>query len=532
MKTSTTARRSKSAHNHEADYSALLASVRTTFDTITNLQKALFITDATGLFDLYLDNLPIAERQHHNCHACQKFVNTFGGLVLINEDGSMLPVMWNQENAPDLYMKAFGEMRSRVKKARVVSPFWSKFSTWGTPVTGDWTHFAVTPNECFLHRDKLLTAGQRMAAAKESFKTVALALSEVKPVVLDEVLRLFESETLVRSDKFIGPVKWLRELQDRPRGRAGENMLWKAIATAPEGFLHPRASIVWPLVEAVIGGEDFASVKSKFDAMTAPLRYQRPQVAPSIGNVKQAEEIVAKLGIAPSLERRFARLEDAKDILWSPVPLANDIKEGTGVFGHLKTKEDVKNSVPRLDLPAVTITLEKFMRTVLPTAEQMTLNVPLYGRFTAFTTAMNDDAPPIIKWDMEDARNPVAWYTYPSGSMASQWGLQGHSEVAVTAIVPFPTNATMPFATQGFLLALEGCVDSNVGSGNALFPEYLKQDLFSIRSTIEAYSRSKELAGRAEANVCGWDMRKDDCTASLKVFCSGRWTDYRIDRWD
>jgi hypothetical protein len=529
--TSTTRRR-KIEHNHEADYSALLESVRATFFKIATADsRVLFRTDAAGLFDIYLNCLPKNQRQHHNCHACKKFIETYGGLVTIGPDGITIPVMWDRAQAPDLYQESFGEMSKRVKRARVVSPFWSKLTTWGSPVTGEWTHFSVVAPKSFVHQSGLLTAGQRMAAMKESFKNVSVALADVKPAVLDEVLRVFESNAVQGADRFIGPVKWLRDLQDRPKGKAGENMLWLAVATAPEGFLHPRASVVWPLVEAIEAGEGFASVKAKFDAMTEPLRYQRPQVAPSVGNVQQAEKIVAQLGIASALERSFARLEDLKTITWSPVP-SKDVPVAESVFGHLKTKESVKETVRPLDLPAQTVTLEKFIRTVLPVAEQIEMRVPEVGGFTAFTTAAIDDALPILKWDKAEERNPVAWYTYPGGSTARHWGLSA-GLVTVTAIVPFPTNAKMPFLHQGYLFVLKGCVDSNTSSGNGLFPECLNQELFAVRSTIEAYSRGKELQGREMASVCGWDMRKGGhCAAHVRVLSDGHWNEYHIDRWD
>lgn len=523
-------RRSKVKTTHEADYSALLDSVRVTFNAITNLQKAIFKTDADGLFELYLDNLPKTQRQHHNCHTCKRFIELYGSLVTVAPDGSLLPVMWNQVKAPGAYSIAFGEMRSRVKKARIVSPFWSKQTTWGNPITGEWTHFAVAAPECALHTGKVLTAGQRMAASKESFKTVSVALADVKPAILDEVLRMFESDAARGAERFIGPVKWLRELQDRPKGKAGEALLWLAVATAPEGYLHPRASVVWPLVEAIEDGEGFESVKAKFDAMTEPLRYQRPQAAPSLGNVKQAEEIVAKLGIAPALERRFARLEDLKTIAWQPVAAKESAPAG-GVFGHLKTKETIREEVVPLSLPSQTVTLDKFLRLVMPGAEQIELRVGGGGPFTAFTTAADETAAPILKWDAEGDRNPIAWYTYPCGSTASQWGL-ATGFVPVTAIAPFPTNAKMPFFHEGFLFVLKGCAD-NGSPGLCLFPECLKQDLFSVRSTIEAYSRGKELQGREAANVCGWDVRKGGiCTAHVRVLTAGRWNEYHIDRWD
>src|ERR1019366_3072135 len=156
------------------------------------------------------------------------------------------------------------------------------------------------------------------------------------PPMLDEALRLLRAESLSNSERFISPVQWLRTLHDRPKGRAGENVLWRAIASAPDGYCHPRASVVGSLLEDIAAGKPFAEIKRAFDAKLHPLIYQRPQAAPTAGNIKAAEAIVEKLGIAPSLERRFARLDEVLPwAIWQPKAPAAPQNTG-GVFGHLK----------------------------------------------------------------------------------------------------------------------------------------------------------------------------------------------------
>ena len=76
--------------NHDHDYSALLSGVRASFEaTIANGER-LFVTDADGLNDLYLDSLP-SERQHHNCSACRRFIERYGNLATILETGETAP---------------------------------------------------------------------------------------------------------------------------------------------------------------------------------------------------------------------------------------------------------------------------------------------------------------------------------------------------------------------------------------------------------------------------------------------------------
>jgi hypothetical protein len=151
------------------------------------------------------------------------------------------------------------------------------------------------------------------------------------------------------------------------------------------------------------------------------------------------------------------------------------------------------------------------------------------------TTAAIADAPPILKWDREDERNPVGWYVYNGGSVASQWRLVGGQWSKINAISSLPSmwgSRPMPFLAEGVVLVLDGAADTKSGSGNALFPECLRDELHGARSTIEAYSRSAELAERAEASACGYNIQKSAADCTLRAFAAGAWTSYRIDRWD
>jgi hypothetical protein len=186
------------------------------------------------------------------------------------------------------------------------------------------------PSAALVYREGALTAGQAMAAAKENFRTVATALGEMKVPMLDEAIRILQAGAVARSEKFIAPVKWLRALHDRPKGKLGENIMWREIASAPEGYCHPRASVVGSLLEDIAAGLPFDTIKARFDAKLGPLIYQRPQAAPTAGNIKAAEELVAKLGIAPSLERRFARLDELR-ANWVPA-VAKEAAPTGGVF--------------------------------------------------------------------------------------------------------------------------------------------------------------------------------------------------------
>lgn len=511
------------SHDHDADYAGLLNSVKATFAVRLG---PLFVT-GLELNETYLSHLG-AERGVHDCSACRRFINSFGGLVTIGEDGHTASAFWDVEAVPEFYQDAVAAMVKAIERAKVIGPFLSPDPIWGLPKTGLWTHFAVKSPTVYKH--SLLTAGQAMAAKREDFNTVARALADFTPVLITEALRVLETGHLAQSEKFIAPLNWLADLHAKRGGtkdsRIKANLLWRAIATAPAGFCHPRAAVTGTLLEDIAAGLSFAEVKKRFDAKMHPLQYQRPQAAPSAGNIADAEKVIEKMGIARSLERRFARLDEC-ETAWLPPKPGTPVRSG-GVFSHLTPKGSTP--IKTLDAPASTLTWSKFAKTVLPAAEAIEVYVSAGTmNFIALTTAEHADAPPILKW-----ANPFAWYVYNGGSPASQWGL-APGWAKVTGIVQNPTMwgaNPMPHLGEGLTLILDGCADTRTGQGNALFPECLMAELHSIRSTIEAFSRRAEMLGRENASACGLHIGTKTIGYRLRVTVGGVKTDYQLDRWD
>lgn len=514
-------------HDHDADYAALLDSVRETFAGVNG--SPLFETDA-DLTEAYLGNLG-DERQVHTCSACRQFLKNFGGLVTIGEDGRQASAFWNADAAPEFYRPALRAMQRLVSRANITAPFLSPLKTWGIPKTGDWTHFAVQSPKVFKHA--LLSAGQAMAAKREDHGTVARGLADFSAAHIAEAIRLLEADQFARNKSFVAPLHWLADLHAKRSTtldkRARDNILWRAVATAPDGFCHPRSAVTGTLLEDIAAGMAFADVKARFDAKVHPLQYQRPQVDPSAGNLAEAERIVEKMGIAPSLERRFARLDDLQ-IAWSPpVQKAKPAASG-GVFAHIQPK-GAAAPITVHGAPAVTMTWDKFARTILPAAEAIEAQVT-GGRmnFITLTTATHADAPVIFKWG-----NPVAWYVYHGGASASDFNLSP-GWTKVNAIAPLPPmwgDSPKAHLGEGFVLVLDGCRDMRNGS-LGLFPECLIGELHAVRSVIEAHSRRSSLSGQAEASACGLDVRAGSKALGyrLRVTIGGLKTEYVLDRWD
>jgi hypothetical protein len=522
----------------DAEYAAFLTRVAARFRANTE-GKPVFHTDVlpAALWQAYLYSFSVEHRQHHNCNSCRHFIERFGGLVTINADGTLRSAIWNEEDAPELYKAALRGMAQLAMHAKVTSVFLSDVGVLGDPVTGAWQHLHVHNTAPFKH--SLLRAYQAMAEKREDFKNINVALGEFSPSVLDTALQLLETDSLYRSEKVIGPARWLRALhaaRDGVRGPARANIVWLAIATAPAGFCHPRSSMIGTLLEDIAAGKPFDEVARSFKAKMHPLQYQRPQAAPAAGNIAAAEKLIEQMGLAPALERRIARLEEIPK-LWEPIPQPRFEPSGGGVFGHLTPKSAAPAPAP-MDIPPVTITMDKFVRTVIPTAQSMELFLsPSPHSFIAITTAVNPEAPPLLQWDLPDARNPFAWYVWHGGSRPERYGLQpGWIKVRGITRLPARWNeAAAAHHGDGLILLLEGARET-VQAGNAIFPECLRSELHQVRSTIEAYSRSAHMHGMAEGSAIGIDLRAGNKAggfpATVRVVSAGRSQSYRIDRWD
>lgn len=518
-------------------YEGFLRSIRASFEKrVKGGNEPLFTTDATGLYETLLMALPVEARQHYDCNACRSFVNRYGGLVRIADNGVQYPVMWGVE-PPGFFVDAVDEINDEVKAAKVTGVFFTGEKRLGIPRTGSWTHMAVDVPKEMIYRNLMKTPYQMAAEKAEDYKMLTNAIRKYRKETVETALKLLRSESLYRSEKVLGVAEWfLGVLNDSKgaRNRTGTNVVWKKVATAPTGFCHVSSSMIGTLLDDIEEGYDFDAVSRRFAEKMDPTQYQRPRAAPSAGNVVQAEKIVEKLGIENSLKRRFARLDEIQTI-WHPRP---EKKAATGgIFAGIATKQTAKKRHNDAPAPTVTMTWEKFQRTVLPDARKIEFLVTgKNDHYSALVTAADPYAPPIIQWDSEDERNPFNWYVYSGGSAPGNWGLKmGWAEVTAVALQPNMWQPGFDHQGKSVFFILKDCKDHRYrASGIALFPEVLKSELREVRSTIEAYSRKSVFEGYDEASACGircqgsakwWDY-------TFRVTTDLGVTEYKLDRWD
>jgi len=499
---------------------------------VGELRGPLFTTDANPslLVDAFLGNLPY-DRQYYTCHACMDFINRYGGLVYIAESGAQAAALWWSLYAPAYFLESVLALNEVVWKASVTGVFVSSRKTWGEPVTPPWTHLYGQPQKGLVYsKGGVLTAGQKAAEYQEDYRLLQSALHENDEGLLEEAMRFFGQGQLSHAEKFLAHARWLLELhQSMARKGIGvkRNLVWRAVATAPAGYCHVKATVLGSVLEDLRNGLAFGDLRARYEEKLHPLRYQRPTTLKE-GNIKQAEEVIATLGLASALQRRFARREDLI-CFWEPTAPAPSPR-GDTVFGHL-TPTAKPGQRRALQLPSRTMTWVKFEREVLPRAQTLEAQAPVVGDYCALVAPAASTGASILKWS-----NGISWYVYHKGSQAVRWNLSPDVWVPVTGLCEHPAqwsygpdSPRRPEPDRIFVL-LKGCRDLKYAKGGGLFPEQIRSDLHHIRQTLEAHAAQAVIQGKEDATACGL-MEEKDARWDLRLRVNGEDT-YIIDRWD
>lgn len=505
-------------------------------ERVAKATGTLFQVSRDNLFDIFLANLPEHD-EHYNCHCCRRFFDNFGGLVSIDENGKPHSILWQDDDVPPYFTEAVRVLRLAVESARVAGVFLSSDRIWGTPQTGLWTHFHGHRSSVFRHA--VLSADQKMAEKKEDFAMLRRGLDDYPITLAKQALAILESDTFPGSEKVVGIGRWFVQLHEaitRTRIlRQKENLVWLAVATAPEGHAHIRSTMISTLLDDLKNNVPLDIAKKKWAEKMHPLQYARPQAPPKAGTIDRAEKLFEQLGAAASLNRRFARMTEVKTI-WTPQGKARATPE-EGVFGKLRTKP--KKNAP-ITVPSRTMTFAKFRREVMPAAIRIEAYAPARGSYFAFTTAVDVNAPAMLQWDGLEGRdrNPVSWYQYVHGSEAVRWGVKPCDYIPVTALCLPPHQwqdpGKFPHMMIGLGIVLAGCREIGrfgmIGHGG-LFPELLRNEYREVRSVVEAHANSTPPSGRDDADACGlfFSGKENIVLCVTTADSTGLVT---LDRWD
>lgn len=502
------------------DYHALVAHVTQTF--AVHADKIIFRSvprngkegeKLQSANSVYLQALPTQERQGHNCFTCRDFFKHYADLVTINEDGSLTSAVWDPANCPEGYESVVSALKHRAESGRVSERFFAAEKLLGTaengnPTKGSFEHFHVdAPASADVGK---FSVGDKSHEANKARELFSKSLGDFKPETLKYAIHQFTYDANLQTragglktlELF---VKVLEEYKAVPHANR-QHFIWLKSQTLPGGVATITNTALGVYLERIQKATSDYSRRYARDAyieQTKPDTYMRSTTETSEAGLEAAEQLIAKLGVAPAFKRRAATLSDVAEWVWQHPEASAEPEVDGGVFGKLRKQITEQ---PISTVSARRIGWGEFVRDILPQAKSVQVQVPMgkhnYGRMV---TAVDADAPPILVWDDEEARNPVSWYIYNEGSDAHDWGLTSGAFVKLLGVTPTPVNwggKRFPQYHEAHMVVLEGAREKAVGT-LGLFPEILKRELYPARNAIDNLSRVTPLERVEEGEFAG-----------------------------
>lgn len=462
-------------------------------------------------YSIYLDSFKNDAAYQHRltCSCCSKFFRRYAGLVTINgQTGELSSVLFrNIEKFPPQYRAGFSRIKELVEKAVAYDLFANDSEICGQAQKGGFDHYSFpTPARSFidvgypggiLHFRRIKSFNQHLKAL------LASTGPEEVFVRARQALAIFESHEALRHDgASIDVLKWVKEFSRLKRTTKDRRLLrHRAMAmavTAKERHIHWASSVVAAFMKNLKDkGTEYAI--SEYKRMTAANNYMRPKTDPTESNVDRAAVIFKELNLEASLPRRCLGREEIPEnaFVWKRRPTNATPTESADPFAQVRKKIAESKPPEALRTSAGRMTWNLFENTYLnkdkPTlAKSVEIFIPdVPNHYQSFMTAVNPEAPPILKHDDPNNRNTANYYGYSERRRPQEWKLSpGWNELYGITKNPYDWSLQEDRYLTRFLVLNTG--HDTQENFIDLFPEDLIPELFEVRKTMEAYLKTSK----------------------------------------
>lgn len=395
------------------DFSQFKLAVAKQFALMSRGELFQTTTPKDALWETYLASFPpgtnpiYRERTEHDCSCCRSFIKAIGGIVAII-DGERVSI-WDIADEVDHGYKVVAENLSALVSAH---PIDNIFRTEERQAGVDknfeqlvnevktWNHFHVTiPNSAMVHKN---TIGPTLSQHRADFDVFLRSLETISLDAIDTVLELIAQNSLYRGAEHKATLRKFYEMKikfDASNSKA--NFVWSKISSTGSPILRIRNTSIGTLLTDLSDNMELEPAVKKFEAMVAPANYKRPTAMVTGSMIKKAKEKIEELGLTPSLERRYATLNDItiNNLLFADRKVGKAL--GGDVFDELQKESKVKSLGKTEDIP-----VEMFIRDILPNAKSLEVLVENRhaNNFVSLITAANPTAPLMFQWG-----NPFSW---------------------------------------------------------------------------------------------------------------------------
>lgn len=369
--------------------------------------------DKDELWNLYLDSFPAGtneiyrKRREHDCSCCRQFIRNIGSAVTIKDN--KVHTLWEFDTGSPAYQPVVDALDAYIKAHAVTGLYLTKVAKIGTDKNYEtaedgrvttWDHFYLE-----LPRTLVERSGRSLGDIQNDFCTnkqvFKRSLDEITQDAVDTVLELIAQNSIYRGSEWKVALTNFRTLQRKYAEVPDElkdNFAWEQSIKSGPAVTRIRNHSMGTLLVNISSGMELDEAVRKYEAIVAPENYKRPKAIYTKRMLDDAKKTITDLGYLPSLERRFATLDDitVNNILFSNKDAAKRI--GGSVFD--KMEQDVAIN-PKKFTKVQEVPAEEFVKNVLPTAN--TVEVLLENRhipnLMSLIAPVHPDAPSMFKWN-------------------------------------------------------------------------------------------------------------------------------------
>ena len=382
-------------------------------------------TDADVLWELYLNSFPegtnniFRQRRIHDCSACRNFIRKIGNLVVIDDKYQLISIF---DKLPDdhEYSAVFKALSDYVKSKPIKNIYLSEQKKVGIKENYErtvdnsiltWTHFYTALPDRFVHSSKKESIEAIKGSVRDTKNVFHRSLTELSADSVETVLDLISQKSLYKGDEWETVLKQFRALQIEYmniRPESMDNWLWVKSTELSLAVLKIRNHSIGTLLIDLSAGMDIESAVRKYEVIVAPTNYKRPKAIFTKNMLDAAQKKIEELGLLPSLQRKFANIDDItiNNIIYGNANLRKAPGQTPSVFEQLQAdaKQPPKNFDRVEEMP-----IADFVENVLPRLTGLeVLFDPIHRtNLVSLIAPVNKDSASLFKWN-----NGFSW-AYP-----------------------------------------------------------------------------------------------------------------------
>lgn len=393
-----------------ADFSVLQGAITTQFDRMK--AHPLFRVAVSGdeLWDTYLASFPegtnllYKTRREYDCSCCKHFIRAVGNMVAIIDN--QLLTLWDIEPTGVREFDVVTQALSQLVKSRSVCDIFLHedakvgnranrvLNPDGTVTT--YRHFYLTlPSSAFRLKGRDAVIGK----ARTTYDVLTRSMDEISTDALETVIDLTKQNSLYRGTDYQQAVVAFYNVKQtcaRLPLRDRRNFLWTASRTMMTSAAHLKNTSIGSLLMDLSDGMELDAAVRSYEVKVAPANYKRPTALVTKAMIDKAKATLETLGLTPSLERRYATVNDitVTNLLFVDRSVKGHLKGG--VLDTLTPTKAVKRSEHLEE-----VSLEKFLRDILPvsTGLEVLVENSHAPNFMSLIAPVHEDAPRLFKWD-------------------------------------------------------------------------------------------------------------------------------------